>query len=249
MKRYITFLIVVIILVHVRSGIAFNENYPPFDIKIWENRTLKVLPVIKGQKGEFKDRNVTIRCSPQGIEEYRTIINIEYANKLVSKIVFPLSKDDPSILSEIYYVDIDKNELSDIIIGTTNLGTGLGAFDNHIIILFQTVAGKFRRLDFNTFYFDIKDFVNLKEDGKYELLMMQLAQIECSDGKLHDFWVYIPYKIKDFNLILSQNIHTDFPKFIWFTKKHNDKPTGKLSQKEKDNFIKTLSSMIKSREP
>jgi len=246
MKRYIIFLLVVIILVHVKGSSAFNDNYPPFNVKVWGNRMLKMPPVVTGQKGEFKDRNVIIRCSPQGIRGYRAVVNIKYANKIVSEIAFPLSKDDPSILSEIYYVDIDKNGLSDIIISTTNLGTGLGTFDNHIIILFQTTAGKFRRLDFNTFYFDVKDFVDLKGDGKYELLMMQLAQIECSDGKLHNFWVYIPYEIKNFNLVLNKKLHSDFPKFIWFTEKHNDKPTGKLSQKEKDTYIKTLPSIIKS---
>lgn len=247
MKRYIIFLIVVISLVYVKNSLGFDENYPPFDIRTWGNRMLKISPVIKGQKGEFKDKNVTIWCSPQGIEEYRAVVNIEYANKIVSKVVFPLSKDDPSILSEIYYVDIDKNGLSDIIIGTTSMGCGLGAFDNHIIVLFQTKPGKFRRLDFNTFYFDIRDFVDLKGDGKYELLITQLAGINCLDGKGHDFWAYIPYEIKDFNLVLNRNLHPDFPKFIWFTEKHNDKPTSKLSQKEKDDYIKTLPSMIKSR--
>ncbi len=246
MKRYIIFLLVVIILVHVKDSIAFNENYPPLDVKIWGNRVLKIPPVITGQKGEFREGNVTIRSSPQGIWGYRAVVNIGYANKIVSKIVFPLSEEDPSILSKIYYVDIDKNGLSDIIIGTTNMGSGLGTFDNHIIILFQTEPGKFRRLDFNTFYFDIRDFADLKGDGKYELLITQLAGINCLDGKGHDFWAYIPYEIKDFNLVLNRNLHPDFPKFIWFTEKHNDKPTGKLSQKEKDDYIRTLPSIIKS---
>jgi len=249
MKRYFSLSLIFFVLIRAGEIYAFNEYYPPYDIKGWRNRVLKASPVIKYPKGEFRDGKLAISCYPIGKEgEYRTRVDIQYDGKMVGRINFPISRDDLSILSDIYYADVDKNGLPDIVIRTANLGSGLGTFYNHIIILLQTEACKFRRLDFRAFYFDMRDFVDLKGDGRYELLMMSLAELTCSNGKLHSFWAYVPYEFKGFNLVMSRNIYPDFPKFIWYTEKPNSLPTDKLSKRQKEDYIKTLPHVIRSQE-
>ena len=243
----ILFCIVVFLILTCRNEcFAGNDNYTPYDIKSRTIRPLTVSPVI-ADKGEFRDKNITISCYPTK-EEYGARIDIRYNNKLIEEIDFPISKDNLAILSDIYYVDIDGNNLPDVILTTTNLGSGLGTFYNYIIILLQTDPGKFRRLNFNTFYFDIKDFVDLKGDGKYELLMLSLAELKCSDGKPHSFWVYQPYEIIDFNLVMGEHMYPDFPMFVWYTEKPNNIPTDKLTRKQKEDYLKTLPRVIKSQE-
>lgn len=244
-KKYFSILLMLLTLACSKECLAFNENYPPFAVKTWKDRVLKVLPVIESPKGEFKDGKLTISCYPTG-QEYGTRINIHYNNKSVEEINFPISKDDLSIFEDIYYVDIDKNDLPDIIIRTTNLGSGLGTFDNRVIMLLQTEPGHFRRINFSTFYFDTQDFVDLKGDGRYELLMLSLAELKGTDSKLRSFWVYTPYEIKDCNLVIDRHTYANFPKFVWYTKNPNSIPTDKLSRKQKEDYIKTLPRAIKS---
>lgn len=76
---------------------------------------------------------------------------------------------------------------------------------------------------------------------------MQLAQLECSDEKIHSFWAYVPYRFEGFNLVMERNHYPEFPKFIWFTYKPNSQPTNKLSSEEKMDYVATLPGIIEAK--
>jgi hypothetical protein len=223
---------------------ALDDNYPPFDIKAFKDRMLNTAPINRpDEKGEFQDKDLTISWVTKTLEF--STIKILHKEKLIKEIKLP-DGEWTDFLGEIYYVDLDHNGLQDVVISPSWYGSGLGSFYKMATILFQVAPGKFRQLQFLSFYFEERNFVDLDGDGKLELLMMQLAQLECSDGKIHSFWTYIPYRIKDFHLMMDKNI-PDFPKFIGYSQKANGEPTSKLSQRQKDQYLDTLPVHIMSR--
>jgi len=236
----LSFWILVSILCLPSKGFAFDERYPPFETKAFEDRTLKAVRINGAEKGEFRDKDLTISWETKAVRSSE--VDVRYKSKLVVRVELPGKDDYSNFLGEIYYVDLDGNGLSDIIIHPAFYGSGLGSFYKTTTLLLQVSPGQFRRLDFSSFYFDPRDFIDLKGDGRYQLLIMQLAD----SLPRHNFWVYVPYEIKDFNLRMDKKLHPDFPKFIWYTEKPNSKPTDKLTQKQKNEYLKTLPLVIKS---
>ena len=235
----------VFIWVYIPNSTAFDDRYPPFDLKVWKDRTLKATPINRPyEEGKFQEGDVTISWVTK-VFDYSEI-EIRYKDNLIKEIELPEDGRWSNFLGDIYYVDLDHNGLPDIVINPAWHGCGLGSFITTKLIYFQIAPGKFRRLEFTSFYFEITDFVNFDRDGNPEVLMMQLASLNCSDKKLHNFWVYVPYKIKDFNLVMDRNGHPDFPKFIWYSKKPNNQPTDKLSRKQKNQYLNTLPALVKS---
>ena len=230
---------------NICTGVAFHEKYPPFDLKIWNDRTLKASPINRPvEEGVFQDGDLSISWKTI-IFEFSEI-EIRYRNRLIEKVELPGGREWVDFLGDIYYADLDRNGLFDIVISPANFGSGLGSFYKTALIHFQTKTGQFRRLEFISLYFDIGDFVDLDGDGKWELLMLQLTQLESLDKKVHSYWVYVPYRVDRFNLALDRNGLSDFPKFIWFTDSPNNQPTDKLPQKEKDQYLGTLPALIES---
>ena len=235
-------LISVLLLSFPFSGYSFDENYPPFDLKVFKDRMSNAAPINKPyEKGEFRDKDLTISWVTKVPQS--SVVEIRYKTKLVAKVELPGSDDHSDFLGEVFYTDIDGNGLSDVIIHPAFYGGGLGSFYKTTIILFQTKPGRFRRLDFTSFYFDPRDFVDLKGSGHYQLLIMQLA-----DGiTRHNFWTYSTYRIKDFNLVMDKKSFPSFPKFIQYTERPNNTPTNKLTEKQKIDFLRTLPAVIKSK--
>ncbi len=237
-------LLVALLLCFWSNGNAFNAKYPPFDVDDWKDRMLQAVPINKPREaGRFTDNDLTISWVTKMPES--STIEIRYKNNLVKKTKLP-DGEWADFLGEIYYTDLNHDGLSDIVISPSWYGSGLGSFYKTVIIYFQIASGKFRQLQFLSFYFEGRDFVDLDGDGKLELLMMQLAQLECSDGRVHSFWVYAPYQIKDYNLVMDRKSFPGFPKFIQFTNKQNSMPTDKLTDRQKDEYLRTLPLAINS---
>jgi hypothetical protein len=229
----------------IPNSTALDDRYPPFDLEVWKDRTLKATPINRPyEKGKFQEGDVAISWVTKVFDS--SMIKIRYKNKLIERIELPEDGRWSNYLGDIYYVDLDHNGLPDIVISPAWFFSGLGSFNTTKLIYFQIAPGKFRRLEFTSFNFEIADFVNFDRDGRPELLMMQLAGLKCSDGKFHSFWVYVPYEVKDFNLVMDKSLHPDFPKFIWYSEKQNNQPTDKLSQKQKNQYLNTLPALIKS---
>ena len=229
----------------IPNSSALDDRYPPFDLKIWKDRTLKSSPINKPyEAGKYKEGDVTISWETVVFES--SIVEIRYKDKLVEQIELPGDRDWSDFLGNIYYVDLDRNGLPDIVLAPEWYGCGLGSFHTTTDIYFQYAPGKFRRLEFTSYYFEIRDFVRFEKSGNPELLMMQYVALESLDKKLHGFWVYVPYRIKDFNLVMDRNSHPGFPKFIWYSRKDNNQPTDKLSKKQKKQYLDTLPALIRS---
>ena len=239
------FFLIVFLWACIPNGSAFDDRYPPFDLKAWKDRTLKVSPINEpAESGKFQDGDVTISWVSKVSDS--SVIEIRCKDKLIEKMELPGDKEWSAFLGKIYYVDLDHNRLPDIVITPAWWGSGLGSFYKTTLIYFQTTPGKFRRLEFTSFYFEIKDFVSLKKNANPELLMMRMELLKSADKEAHNYWIYVPYKIQNFNLVMDRSHFPDFPKFIWYSKKQNSQPSDKLSRKQKNQYLDTLPALIKS---
>jgi len=239
--RQVSWVLLLFFLFSPLNGFAFDDRYPPFDLKDLKNRVLNTGPINKpDEKGAFRDKDLVIAWETKRIES--SVVEVRYKSKQVVQIELPGKDEYSNALGEVFYADLDGNGLNDIIIHPEFWGSGLGSFYKTTTILFQAKPGQFQRLDFTSFNFDPRDLVDLKGDGKYELLIMQLA-----DGLAkHNFWTYTPYRIENFNLVMDKKSFIGFPKFIFFTNKPNNQATNMLSQQQKDEYLQMLPQVIKS---
>lgn len=180
---------------------------------------------------------------PDADSQLRIALSIYDGSQLVARVNY--DKKHPYLGDDFWYFDVDGNGLKDFVLYASYMGNGIPP--DEVILLFQTKRGKFRRIDYSTYNFDIGDFRDFNSDGKYKVVISHLLRSAASlDGKEHSYWVSTIYRIEDFALRIANDLHPGFPKFNWFTEKPNHKETRKLSQAQKAEYIGTLPSVITS---
>lgn len=228
------------------DGQAYLENYPPFPFGQNNFSSLAVQPVITHMEKQKTVQLGKIEIEKVSTESFNYSIGIYYEGRLLASL--NEAHEWPFFIGDIFYVDVDKNGFNDIIIYVNQSGVGLGGIWDDIFIFLQIDDGKFRKIHYNTYRSDIADFIDVNGDGRFELLITEIAGLDSLDGKTHSYWFYNLYKIEDFNLVMANELDSRFPKVIWFTHKPNDKETEKLSSKQKEAFIKSLPREIISAE-
>ena len=246
MRQLLSALLLLFFLGHLPTGLAYPENYSPFDKT--DKLTHPEFKILMEGGKDLDEKTVTSGeitlhriplIEPNGKRwQLSSIIEITFRGKVVGRI--NADKRYPYI-GEVRETDLDGNGLVDFVIDVSYMGNGIPK--DAMIILLQTEAGKFRRIDFDTYSPSPDDFIGAGNDRR--VLISDMVQSKSLDGKNHSFWVFVPYRVKGYSLVMDKSI-PDFPKFIWFSEKPNSKPTDKLSQQQKDDFIRTLPAVIQS---
>mgnify|MGYP001596046551 CR=1 FL=1 len=149
-------------------------------------------------------------------------------------------KNDPKLL-EVYCADLDENGLRDFIVFSSERGNGLAAYIVMVDILLQTKKDQYQKISYDTMANDpIKDFVDLNQDGQYEIIITDLYY-----GDKHNYFTYKVYEFRDYRLINADAKFKGFPKFIWITYKPNDKDTTHLTKQERAKHVEEKNRSIK----
>ncbi|RKY33334.1 MAG: hypothetical protein DRP68_02715 [Candidatus Omnitrophota bacterium] len=213
---------------------AYREDYPPFPFKSEQNlKFLKASKIIEDEGKVMVDNNITVESLR--IEEEGFIYQVTIA--VDKKIIF---KNSLKWVYGIYYADLDNNDYKDFIIFSSYGGCGLAAFISKVDILFQTNQKEFSHLTYDTYQADLKDFVDLDNDGKYEIIYTDFYY-----GRKHNYWVYSIYEIRNDRIQLANDKYNNFPKFIWYTYKPNDKDSKKITTEEKSDYLSKLNLYYK----
>lgn len=238
------------------DGQAYLENYPPFPFGKNDLNPCAVEPIIieapdsekaiKLGKIEVK-RGFTKGSVRMDYPVALSFVEIRHEGRLVASL--NESSEELFWIGDIFYVDLDQNDLKDFVIPINEKGTGLAGMEDTVIIFFQVEAGQFRKVSYVTYHFEIADIVDVNGDGRFEFIITEFAQLDSADSQIHSYWFYNLYKIEGFNLVIANELHPRFPKAIWFTDQSNDKETKKLSPKQKQAFIKSLPQEIISKDP
>lgn len=226
-------------------ALAYWEEYHPFESGADDLPSAYAFPILTHDMGD------TITKADDGIsfKKYDTSegpsigwagnIDILLEGKLVASVEPP---DEVIHFISLYYFDLDDNGLKDVVSCWDRMGMGIGGHYKHVIIFLQTGKGKFGRLDYDTYEFNIKDFVDLNNDGKYEVLICDLYESLLP----HNYWIYLLYKFENFDLKMANELDSRFPKFIWYTKKPNDKEAENLSIEQKKERLQVYPQIIES---
>ncbi len=139
--------------------------------------------------------------------------------------------------------DLDGNGVEDIVILTGNTGNTLCIYMNTVTIFLREADGRYNILRMETMSDDAKlDFLDFNKDGKTEFLRCDLvSDIESLDGKQHTYWLYTIHEIKGGRFVMNNSLRDGFPKFIWYTRKPNDKPTNKIAGSVKKKYVEQAS--------
>lgn len=225
------------------AGIAFPARYPPYDPESFSGRMLNAQAINNPHEaGRFTDKDLTIEWQAADLDIGN--IEIRHRTELITDIKAPENRS--VLLASIYCLDLDQNGLIDVLIVLPSLSNGLEAYRSNLIILFQTEPGQFREIQFETLFFSTADIVDLDGDGRYEVIVTDLVWIEGQDRKQHSIWLYTPYRIQSFDLVVDQRSFPGFNHAVQFTHKANNKPM-KLTREQMAGLTEKMPAVIKSK--
>jgi hypothetical protein len=223
---------------------AYLEAYPPHAFDDDRLGSLDTRPAIaaEAREGAFGDAALTIRKFPSPADPSASAVEVLAAGQVAASVnadgAYP-------VIGPVYTADLDGNGLGDVAVQADYAPGGAGASRDEVVLLLQTEPGRFRRIEYSTYGFDPRDFVDPDRDGRREVLILNLESLDDAEGKPQAFWVYRLYAFEKYELKLAAR--SGFPKFIWFTKSPNDRETNRLPESGKAAFLAGLEPAIPSR--
>ena len=241
-----------IILFFVISGsgfaYAYFEDYPPYKFGKNDLNSLDIPPILGYGSDEARVRvdgfELNTRRKSGGSSMRSKNLEIKRGNKSLVR----LDGDKYGFYIEaVYYYDFDRNHKEDFLIVVDPMGNGLGGAGRNIYILLQDENGNFKQLEYYTYMFEIRDFIDPDRNEKLALLILDMTQTDSTDKKGHSFWVYTLYEFDNLSLRRVKEEKWGLPKFIWYTNDPNDKVTEKITPTDQSVYLKSLPEIIRSR--
>ncbi|HTL71505.1 MAG TPA: FAD-dependent monooxygenase [Candidatus Eisenbacteria bacterium] len=241
-KKACGFLLLAAAILAAPSAQALVENYP-VDLSAAPGKAPRFQKGNPSETGDFLAGGLTVRAEKEAGRLYPSVpVYSVFQN---GRLVFSLNGDEKyPFLGEVWEADLDRNGLPDLVVSASYMGNGLSP--DSAVILFQSAPGVFRRLDYETFGLEPRDFTDLDGDGRSEAVLASLHQEESRDGKVHSFWVYTAYRIGGFSLNRMAFGECGFPRFIWCTEKPNARETQKLVDGQKRRYHSSRAAVIPS---
>lgn len=215
---------------------AGQFNTVPMDMcKPVERNLVNVHPALgsvtfSATDGRTLKLNIATQVDPY-TEKY--FVQISAGEKdITSKIEVPLVATVVSLLpSEAICKDLNGDGITDFITTHSLHGNGLGArFFDHLVMLSSSPAGyKFwlvRTMD------PTQNDFQLFEDSE-SIVMLTTSFANSGGAKPHSYYVFDLWRFLDDELVLSNELDTRFPKWIWMTISENHKPVASLSSDDK----------------
>lgn len=217
---------------------AYFDNYPPYQFKDGAPKHLKVRPLVGFDKSKYKSKDGKII-----IKLKETADSFNFLLKDGKFILVDINKELVPLPSSVYQLDLDKNGLNDFIVFYNYRGNGLASQKDKVDIFLKKKNSSYVKISFDTFSSGLEDFVDLNNNGSYEVIITDLFR-----GDKHNYFSYSIYKLKDYRLVNADNQFKDFPKFVWITYKANDKDTTHLISKDRLLHTQKKNNSIRYRE-
>lgn len=130
--------------------------------------------------------------------------------------------------------DLNADGKPDFVVETTYDGCGLAAW-NRTLVFAISMDDAYEISSVFTMFRDDCDLVDLDRDGRCELIHVAVLWSEEGDerdGRHHAYWVFHKLEIKDGRWVVSKK-DGEFPKWVWYTLKPNQKATKRLTNEAK----------------
>jgi hypothetical protein len=214
---------------------AYFENYPPFRFSQKPPVSFKTNLLVDYDHPEYKSNDGKIIAKLN-----ETSDTFDFLLKVGGVVLQEKKERSTPFAYAVYEGDLDKNNISDFIVFSSERGCGLASQISIVDIYLGKVNGGYDCVHYESLGGGIEDFIDYNKDGLAEILVSDMY-----GGDKHNYFVYSIYKINNGKLLNANNSIKGFPKFIWYTENKNDKDTKHLSSDEKMSFIKKMDSQIK----
>jgi len=216
------------------SAFGYFENYPPFKFSETPPRHVNAELLVDNEKPDYKSKDSSIIARLK-----ETSDNFDFILKEGYIVLASLKEKITPFPYAVYRVDLDKNGLMDFIVFSSNRGCGLASQLVVVDIFLKKDDKTYQNINYEGFGSGLEDFVDLDQDGKYEIIIMDMYSSEK-----HNYFSYNIYELKNSKLINANSKFKKFPKFIWYTEDKNDKDTTHLTLEEKTKHIVKVDSKI-----
>lgn len=213
---------------------AYPENYPPFrDAEPTRYPSLNAEPVLDYHASSPYEEGI-IRISTSAEQEgVGRVTEVQVSGQRI----FDTASVHPDLFlqsgSRVFYADVTGDGRKDILIYSYPGSVGIGSQIEIADLLIAQSDGGFIRTTFEAFAAGPEDFIDVNDDGRYEMLWVSYYQTDVP----HSYWVYRLAEITDSGLRLNDGLAPGFPKVIWFTEKPNDRVADNLTAEERAALI------------
>ena len=233
-------LIPIILVLLCSKAFAFYENYPPYRFKDSPPKHLEAKPIVDLEHAQFRSRDGKIQVTLKEIH-WDSRLSIKDGNKTLMKLHVK-EAGDPPFPDSVYWVDVDGNGLKDFIVLSCHRGSGIAVNWDHVDLFLKKSGQSYQKISYDTWSSGLSDFVDLKKNGKYEVIITGYYQ-----GKERNYFSYDIYEFKNFELVNADERFKGFPKYVWLTDKPNDKNSTHLSEKERLKYTLEKNKSIDSK--
>ena len=193
------------------DAFAYVGDCPPFDKTIEDSRYLQSEELVNLEKATYlsSDRSLRVLLSDIG-----GIYRLEISEN--GKVIYSRSGEETPIPNSVYNADINRDGLDDFIIFNDYRGNGVYALATNVVMLLKKLSGEYAVLEFDTYAGDIKDFVDINNDGRMEIIVTELIFPPLDKEYLsYREYVYLKYRVftvKDSKFVDLGNKIRGFPK-------------------------------------
>ena len=201
---------------------GYDKDHPPYRFEDGPPKHLVAVPIVdNSNKNRFtsKDERVDVKLNETFHKE------LDFLLKGDDITLMRMEKDiGQAIPYAVYMVDLDGNGLTDFLVLSNYRGCGLAARMDRVDIFLKVSARKYKHISYDTLDSGLEDFVDLNNDGRYEVIITNLTFEQD-----HNYFLYRIYEFKDCKLLNCDLKVKGFPKFVMYTFEPNDKDTMQLS--------------------
>lgn len=234
MKKVLVLFTAYLLLI-IPSSYAYFENYPPFKLNSKKPASLEGQLIVDFSKNRYLSDDKRIK-----VERIQTKDNFSFLLAEDGLILDKIEGWKMPLPFKVYRLDFDKNGLKDYIVFSSYMGNGLAANNDRVDLYLKKEKGVFQKISYDIMASGLEDFVDLDNDNIPEIIIGDFYS-----GDKHNYFTYSIYKLNDYRLTNVDSQFDNFPKFIWFTNKPNDKNTTHLTNAEKQKDIKRKNESIK----
>ncbi|MDD4202198.1 MAG: hypothetical protein PHQ52_01895 [Candidatus Omnitrophica bacterium] len=165
--------------------------------------------------------------------------DLKYKNKILME-----GDDFNSTLERAIELDLDGNGLNDCVVFRQYFGNSIAVLQGKVDIFLRFSETEFQHIYYEGFCIGSEDFVDMDKDGKSEIIRLDLVRGADKKGKEHNYWGYNIYELVDGKMVNANEKYEGFPKYVWYTEKHNDKDTSHLTKEYREKLAKEQYSKI-----
>ena len=237
MKSKLCFWVFLFVWLHAAVGFAYLEDYPPFKFNQKKPPHINATLLVDEKHSEYKSADGRVTAKLVWDTTKNEVYFVLKSGQVVLKEEIQASIFETAPFAA-YMVDINGDGISDFIVFSHNHSNSWITADDNVEIFLGDQTEEFKSITYKTKNADIKDFVDLNNDGKYKILRCLQEVVGAPPAALHTYWHYNIYEIKRDKMVNINSPANGFPKFIWFTNKSNDNETTLLTKDQRKALAK-----------